>query len=1357
LIAVDVNGDGARDLVAANFLSTVSTFLNSPSGVFGAAISSPSGGGVSYNVRAGDFDEDGKVDLVVVHPFRNAIGFLRGDGAGHFTVAATVPAGTSPTKLEVGDVDGDGHLDIAYVSLTAGTAAVLFGNGAGGFASPVAVPLAPGALPSALALGDMNGDGGVDIVVANAGLDSVTRIMNKGLRTFGDARSKSVHSSPDTVALGDMDRDGNLDVVVGHSSDQRVTVVGGVGAATSPDWGAITDIDKASPTSEVALADVDGNGTLDVIATGLSATQLPNVVRVLTNDGTSHLMVAATIDVPGVDEQPNNVVAAQLDSDGAIDIATADFFDSKISVFRNACPLPTADLRVTDIEVTQVVQDLANSVPLVAGKRSVARVRVVANRTLGPVTARLSRLDAAGNPIGRPLWPSNPGGEITALAAPNRGAINDSFWFELPTDWLQGTLRLSAKVDPLDSVAESDEGNNDLTRAVTFQQSKSLPIVFVKYRYLECKPAGTEYNSQGYPLRCKDGAATQLSAAPSTDWVPYMESQLRRTMPTAKVTTRTIDVEDQDFRHPCCAQDGSPELFTDLGFLTRVVALRSTLTGQDPNAIFVWLVPDSFNVAPLENTVFGQGPFRDVIANQGSETHEVGHILGRPNHTLCKGDEETLDTAYPYPGGKIGGPAGATDTFFGFDVGDPSLGVFPHVVPNTVGDTMSYCTPRWPSDYSLRKWLTQIQTRAFPVDPTGDFLAVSATIDPNAGTARGLRATRLAQVGEIPTRVPGEYQLRQYDRNGSLLAADAFTPISTSSHTSGDVFVNEVIDYRLGVRRVALWSQSLARELASIPVSANSPTVSLSAPASGASLPASGPVNVAWSASDADGDPLTASVLASDDNGTTWRPLVTGATGTSTTIDAANLRGSHGAATSRLRVLVSDGALTASADSGPLTVAGVAPQVRITSLRAGMAFSSGQTVPLEASATDRDDGNIDAASVRWSSDRDGPLGTGALAYAGPLSIGTHNITVTVTDIDGQSRSASVSIVVDRKMTLGAPPVANAGLDQTGVEGGTVTLDASGSSDPDGDPLAYSWSIVSTPAGIEAPAFGGAPQHPTFVVPNEGVYVVRLTVSDGRNSPVSDDMKVTAVNDPPHVKITSPSLDALFPKGPVTVRASFTDAGLLDEHTCTVTWDVDQATSPVPGTVSEVSHTCSATQMLGAGVYTVRVSVNDGTATGSATAQLVVYDPSAGFVTGAGTIKSPAGALRNAPTVTGVGSFGFVSKYKTGSTIPTGETEFQLKVGSFRFHSASYNWLVVAGAKAQYKGLGEVNGVGGFGFLLTAQDGALKNGGGVDRFRLKVWDRATGAILYDNVASAPDDIDSASPQAIASGSIVIHKV
>lgn len=153
--------------------------------------------------------------------------------------------------------------------------------------------------------------------------------------------------------------------------------------------------------------------------------------------------------------------------------------------------------------------------------------------------------------------------------------------------------------------------------------------------------------------------------------------------------------------------------------------------------------------------------------------------------------------------------------------------------------------------------------------------------------------------------------------------------------------------------------------------------------------------------------------------------------------------------------------------------------------------------------------------------------------------------------------------------------------------------------------------------------------------------------------------------------------------------------------------------------------------------------------------LVVYDPSGGFVTGGGWIISKAGAYTADTLLEGHANFGFVSKYQKGANIPTGETEFQFKEGNLNFKSTVYQWLVVAGVKAQYKGSGTINGTGDYGFLLTATDGQLPGGGGVDKFRIKIVDKATGTVVYDNVGGS-DDMEAVNPQEIGGGSIVIHK-
>jgi hypothetical protein len=82
-------------------------------------------------------------------------------------------------------------------------------------------------------------------------------------------------------------------------------------------------------------------------------------------------------------------------------------------------------------------------------------------------------------------------------------------------------------------------------------------------------------------------------------------------------------------------------------------------------------------------------------------------------------------------------------------------------------------------------------------------------------------------------------------------------------------------------------------------------------------------------------------------------------------------------------------------------------------------------------------------------------------------------------------------------------------------------------------------------------------------------------------------------------------------------------------------------------------------------------------------------------------------------------------------------------------------LVVSGYKAQYRGTGTVNGETGYNFLLTGYDGQVRGNGntGVDRFRIKIT--RNGQTVFDNRMGSSEDIDSANPQDLGGGSIVIH--
>lgn len=136
-----------------------------------------------------------------------------------------------------------------------------------------------------------------------------------------------------------------------------------------------------------------------------------------------------------------------------------------------------------------------------------------------------------------------------------------------------------------------------------------------------------------------------------------------------------------------------------------------------------------------------------------------------------------------------------------------------------------------------------------------------------------------------------------------------------------------------------------------------------------------------------------------------------------------------------------------------------------------------------------------------------------------------------------------------------------------------------------------------------------------------------------------------------------------------------------------------------------------------------------------------------FINVAGGIAVDEHQLFMPSNLTGKATFGFVSKYRRGATVPEGNTEFQFKAGNLNFSSTSYEWLVVTGSNyAKFKGAGTINGQGDYKFMLWAGDRTGLNG--TDTFRIKIWYEQDGneIVVYEN----------GTDQAIGGGSIVVHK-
>ncbi|HOX44779.1 MAG TPA: VCBS repeat-containing protein [Myxococcota bacterium] len=307
-------------------------------------------GGVDLAVV--DYDRDGKLDLYVLGV--SWLQALRGLGNGSFTQGAVASAEDGAARLAVADLDLDLIPDAAvtfpgsgevHVFLAEGTG----GRGAGTFLAPLQFSAGSGA--SAIAAAPLDGDSVPDLAVGRSGSPEVVVLRTRlelypGDLTFDQDAFPACGSFPGVRELvaGRFDGDGAMDLAV--ACDWKIdpgplvkvhTLLGGRGADGLPDGSFATSgaaLVLAGVLSSLAAADLDGQGTLDLLASHhTSPAGGPLGLALCPGQGTGAFDAPSieSVDPTGAPSMWSQVGVAELNGDGLPDVQVLlDYMSSSV-------------------------------------------------------------------------------------------------------------------------------------------------------------------------------------------------------------------------------------------------------------------------------------------------------------------------------------------------------------------------------------------------------------------------------------------------------------------------------------------------------------------------------------------------------------------------------------------------------------------------------------------------------------------------------------------------------------------------------------------------------------------------------------------------------------------------------------------------------------------------------------------------------------------------------------------------------------------------------------------------------------------------------------------------------------------
>ncbi len=419
----DLDGDGDHDVVCGNFGGVNTVYLNE-GGAFGSmAADTLRTDNTAESMVLGDLDNDGDLDVVFGIPlFPNAVYI---NDSGRFPDPPQRIGGANETRsVALGDLNADGFLDLVQGNITgAQSRNYVYLNTDGVLDSLPSWTSDEGTRTLGVALADLDGNGRLDLICANLDPQPSAIYFSRGdslLEATPSWRSTPVNSSED-VDVGDVDSDGDLDLIFANRGQESTLYLnnlispGVFEPAQDPVW----FTGRADKTIDVALADMDGDGDLDLVCG--NSDQLSTAYLNLTPP--LEIMPSWDSDSPTLN-RTKSVALGDVDNDGDLDLACGNggagaevntFYRNDAGRLEDTPSWFSQDpMRAASVVLAKVDRD--DRIDLICGNQGVAgEVNTVYTNNGDPFTAA-------------PTWVSVPQEVTTSIAA---GDVNGDGFIDL--------------------------------------------------------------------------------------------------------------------------------------------------------------------------------------------------------------------------------------------------------------------------------------------------------------------------------------------------------------------------------------------------------------------------------------------------------------------------------------------------------------------------------------------------------------------------------------------------------------------------------------------------------------------------------------------------------------------------------------------------------------------------------------------------------------------------------------------------------------------------------------------------------------------------------------------------------------